>query len=291
MKYAVSSYSFDAMIRDGSVSQFDTIALAKQLGFDAIEFAGLSPAEGETKLDYAARIRQECDKQGLAVAAYVVGADFLRCPRGSLEAEIGAVKEDVLAAAALGTSKMRHDASGGFLFERDRHISFRKALPVLADCCREISEFAGTHGIRTMVENHGFFCQDSRDVEQLIDRVGSPNFGALIDIGNFLCVDEDCGIATGRLLPYVSHIHVKDFHSKSGESFHPGSGWFMTRGGRYLRGAIVGHGDVPVLSCLKLIRQSGYDDSITLEFEGLEHPMKGLAIGLENTRNMIRAIG
>jgi hypothetical protein len=41
-----------------------------------------------------------------------------------------------------------------------------------------------------MVENHGFFCQDSERVEKLITQVGKENFGALVDIGNFLCVDE-----------------------------------------------------------------------------------------------------
>lgn len=290
MKYAVSSYSFEAMIKDGSISQFETIALARQLGFDAIEFAGLYTGEGETKADYAARARAECARQGIAVAAYAVGADFLRCTQGDLPREIEAVKEEVLIAAALGTTKMRHDVSGGFLFERDRHVSFDRALQTLADSCREIAVFAASHGIRTMVENHGFYCQNSADVERLIDRVDNPNFGSLIDIGNFSCVDEDCGVAAGRLLPYAFHVHVKDFHIKSGNSIDPGKGWFLSRGGRYLRGAIIGHGDVPVLSCLRLIKRSGYDDVLTLEFEGMEHPMLGIEIGLGNLRRMMAEV-
>ncbi|MHB8963070.1 MAG: sugar phosphate isomerase/epimerase family protein [Saccharofermentanales bacterium] len=287
MKYAVSSYSFEAMIQDGSISQFEAIALAKQLGFDAIEFAGLYTGEGETKLDYAARIKAECATQGIEVAAYAVGADFLRCPQGDLAREIEAVKEEVLIADALGTNRMRHDVSGGFLFERDKHISFDRALQTLADCCREITVFAASHGVRTMVENHGFYCQNSADVERLIDRVGDSNFGALIDIGNFSCVDEDCGVAAGRLLPYAFHVHIKDFHIKSGSTFDPGKGWFLSRGGNYLRGAIVGHGDVPVLSCLRLLKRSGYDEVLTLEFEGMEHPMTGIKTGIENLKRMM----
>ncbi len=291
MKYAVSSYSFDAMMRDGSIRQIDTIALAKKMGFDAIEFAGLSPDEGETKEQYAVRLRDECRRQGIGVAALAVGADFLRCPRGSLAREIDGVLEDVRAAAALGTSRMRHDVSGGFLFEKEKHVSFDRALPVLADACREITVQAKPLGIRTMVENHGFFCQSSADVERLIDRVGDPNFGALIDIGNFACVDEDCAAATGRLLPYVSHVHLKDFHIKDGGCTDPGKGWFLSRGGRYLRGAIIGHGDVPVKACLKLILRSGYDDFLSLEFEGIELPLTGIEIGLENIRRILAEIG
>ena len=142
-----------------------------------------------------------------------------------------------------------------------------------------------------MVENHGFFCQDSERVEKLVNGVNHPNFGLLIDMGNFLCVDEDPTAALGRLMPYAFHVHAKDFHVKSGNEPNPGEGWFQSRAGNYLRGAIIGHGDVPIVQCLRLMKKADYDGVLSIEFEGIEEPLKGIAIGLENLRRFVRMAG
>ena len=99
------------------------------------------------------------------------------------------------------------------------------------------------------------------------------NFGMLVDIGNFSCADESSVTAVGRAAPYARHVHAKDFHIKSGMLDNPGDGWFMSRGGNYLRGAIIGHGDIPVKQCISTLARAGYDGYVTIEFEGLEDPM------------------
>jgi sugar phosphate isomerase/epimerase len=60
---------------------------------------------------------------------------------------------------------------------------------------------------------------------------------------------------------------------------NPGEGFFKSRGGNYLRGAIVGHGNAPVDQCINILKASGYDGWISLEFEGLENPLTGTSIG------------
>ena len=138
-----------------------------------------------------------------------------------------------------------------------------------------------------MVENHGFFCQDSERVEQLANGVNHPNFGLLVDMGNFLCVDEDPALAVGRVAPYAFHVHAKDFHVKQGTDTNPGAGWFRSRGENYLRGAIIGHGIVPVLPCLRILKKAGYDGYLSVEFEGLEDPLRGVPMGLDNLRRYL----
>ena len=78
-----------------------------------------------------------------------------------------------------------------------------------------------------MVENHGFFCQDSVRVEKLVTAIDHPNFGVLLDMGNFLCADDNPTTAVGRLLPYTFHCHAKDFHIKPGTDPYPGEGWLI----------------------------------------------------------------
>ena len=55
---------------------------------------------------------------------------------------------------------------------------------------------------QTMIENHGYFCQDSDRVERIITGVSHKNFGALIDIGNFLCA-VIFKVVKGNRLPFV----------------------------------------------------------------------------------------
>lgn len=89
--------------------------------------------------------------------------------------------------------------------------------------------------MRTMVENHGLFCQDSERV--------------------------------------------------------PGEGFFRSRNGNYLRGAIVGQGDVPLRHCLSALKAAGYEGSIAIEFEGMEDCLTGLRIGLANLRRALADVG
>ena len=55
-------------------------------------------------------------------------------------------------------------------------------------------------------------------VEKLINAVAHPNFGALVDIGNFSCADEYNPASVGIMAPYAIHAHAKDFHIKSGKA-------------------------------------------------------------------------
>lgn len=202
-----------------------------------------------------------------------------------METEIERLKGEVRIAKILGSTGMRHDATSGFKPGYVGPKGFDDALPILIKGCKAVTEYAESMGIRTMIENHGFFSQDSERVEKLVNGVNNKNFGILVDVGNFLCVDENPAKAVGKLAPYAFHVHVKDFHVKSGTGVNPGTGWFTSRAGNYLRGAIVGHGEVPVLQCLKIIKKAGYNGTVSIEFEGMEEPLTGIAAGLENLKN------
>ncbi len=286
MKIGVSSYSFSRLVRTGKMEQIAIIEKTKEIGFDVIEFSTIAVPEGKTLAGFAAELRTEADRVGLEIANYTIGADFLRGSNGDLEAEIERVKREVDIAEILGVPSMRHDASAGWPDDHVGPKSFDAALPRLAEGCREVTRYAAEKGIRTMVENHGFFCQDSVRMEKLVTAVDHPNFGLLIDMGNFLCADDEPTTAVGRLMPYAFHCHTKDFHVKPGSDPYPGEGWLISRGGNYLRGAIVGHGNVPVLHCIKIIKRAGYDGVLSLEFEGIEDVLMGIQAGHDNLRRL-----
>ncbi len=287
MKIGVSSYSFSRLVRDGVMTQLDVIAKAKEMGFDVIEFSTFQLPDGETPQTFAPKVKEECDRVGIEIGNYTIYGDFLNGSNGDVDAEIERLKDEVRVAQILGSPGMRHDATWGYAAEFMGPRSFEDAIPVLAKGCRAVTDFAAGLGIKTMVENHGYFAQDSVRLEKLVSAVNHPNFGLLIDMGNFLCADEDPAQAVGRLMPYASHIHAKDFHVKNGTMSNPGTGWFSSRAGNYLRGAIIGHGEVPIVQCLRIMKGKAYDGVLSIEFEGIEEPLTGIAIGLENLKTYI----
>lgn len=282
MKFSVSSYSFQRLLNSGKYTQLDLIGVAKEMGFDGIEFIDLMPTDGMSDLEYAVVLRDAAEKAGIEIVAYTIGADFLG--EKGWEAEAQRLFGQVDVAEALGAKLMRHDATGGFKGEDAKYKSFDSALPILANGCRMVTEYAVQKGISTMVENHGYFCQDSVRVEKLVNEVANPNFGLLVDMGNFMCADDEPAKAVGTVAKYAKHVHAKDFHKKSGNGPDPGDGFFRTRGGDYLRGAVVGHGDVPVYQCVQTLKRSGYDGYVTIEFEGVEDNEWAIKTGLENLK-------
>ena len=291
MKIGVSSYSYWRLVSSGAMEQIAVIQAAKDQGFEVIEFSTIKVPEGQSLADYAAELRAESERVGLPIANYTIGADFLRGSGGDLAAEIERVKAEVDIAEILGAPGMRHDATGGYPADHVGPRSFDSAVARLAEGCRAVTEYAATKGIRTMVENHGYFCQDSERCEKLVNAVAHENFGLLVDMGNFTCADEDPTLAIGRLAPYAIHAHAKDFHIRSGERPAPGEGWFPSRATNYLRGAIIGHGDVPLVQCIRTLRRNGYDGVLSIEFEGMEDVLNGIRIGRDNLLRLVAMAG
>ncbi len=290
MQIAVSTYSFQSLIDGGQMSQFDSIDKAKEMGFEGVEIMGLYHDPQESDRDYAARLGEHCRALGMPVVSYTVGANLLCEDDAQLNAEIERLRAQIDLAVLLGAPRMRHDAAWGFGSLARHGRGFDQVVNGLADACREVTDYAAGKGVETMVENHGYFCQDSRRVEKLINAVGRDNFGALCDIGNFLCADETPAEAAGRLAPYVKYVHCKDFHFRSGDWDDPGEGFLRTRGGNFIRGAILGHGNVPVRRCLRALHDGGYDGWLGIEFEGIEERFYAIGLSLANLRRTLERL-
>jgi inosose dehydratase len=194
---------------------------------------------------------------------------------------------------------MRHDVSAFRRpFEQNTIVHFEQELPRMVAGCRRIADYAAQYGIITTLENHGFYVNGSDRVTRLIEAVNRPNFRLTLDTGNFWCLDEDPVVGTQKAMPYAVMVHLKDFYKRkasvyAGESqmFKCDSGtWFKTLGGSLLRGAIVGDGDIDLWELLRLLKRSGYDGYISIEFEGLEECKKGTLLSLENARRIWQAV-
>jgi len=121
--------------------------------------------------------------------------------------------------------------------------------------------------------------------------VNDENYGLLLDTGNVICVDEDPTVAAQTLAPITRMVHLKDFYIRQrdpGDStqFDCAGSWFRSRGGKYLRGAILAQGDLDVYATLSALKGTGYDGHIVIEFEGMEDARYATSVGLNNARRI-----
>ena len=272
MKYSVTSYSFLQLLRAGKITQRQMVALAKEIGFEGIEFTDLIPEEGYTDEEYALVLKDEVKKCGMSMVSHTVGANLLA---DDIDAEIERLKHKVDIAALLGAPTMRHDAYFSFPANKPENADFDYYLPQVADAFRKVTEYAETKGIKTCTENHGFICQDADRVERIINMVNHKNFGWLVDMGNFMCTDGDCYESVKIAAKYAFHVHAKDFYLLD----TPGN-TIKTSGGKYIQGSAVGKGVVPVKECLDELKLHGYNGFVTIEFEGTEDCIEALKYGL-----------
>lgn len=283
MKFGISTYSYYQALKSGELDILGVIDTIAEIGGEHVEIV---PLGFDLTEELIKNIRRKADEVGIDISNYCVGANFAGKSESEYEQEIERVMGEVDIAAALGVKLMRHDVASS----PDTSIgNFNRELPKLAEACRRIADYAAAKGITTSVENHGYFLQASDRVQALLHATDRSNFKTTLDVGNFLCVDEDPASGVTNNIAYASMVHVKDFYVRHPES-NLAEGWFRSSHGNYLRGAIVGQGDIDMRRVLGIVKKSGYDGYISVEFEGLEPCLFATQQGLNQLKTIWKSI-
>ncbi|MFX3648539.1 MAG: sugar phosphate isomerase/epimerase family protein [Paenibacillus sp.] len=284
MKVGLSTYSLQQALDRKELTVPDAIRWIADQGGEHVEIVpmGFSLIDNPKLID---EIKAVAKKVGIDISNYAIGANFaVQEDADALEQEIQNVMRHVDVAAALGVKLMRHDVA--FRPAPEGTVAqFEMDLPILVKACQRIADYAAGFGITTSVENHGYYVQSSERIHRLLHETARSNFKTTLDVGNFLCVDEDPVSAVKNNIPYASIVHAKDFYWRPSYR-NPGEGWFQTSHGNYLRGAIVGHGDIDMPEVFRVLKQSGYDGYISVEFEGMEDCKTASRIAMDNVRRL-----
>ncbi|TVY07298.1 sugar phosphate isomerase/epimerase family protein [Paenibacillus cremeus] len=281
MKLGISSYSLLKALKAQEMDILGVIDWIAEQGAEHVEIVplGFSLTDNPELID---AIQEKAAARGLDVSNYAIAANFVTETTEQYELEIERVKREVDIAARLGVKRMRHDAGS----RKDTSIGrFIEDLPSIASACRQIADYAAQYGIVTSVENHGYYMQASDRVQALIHAVGRDNFRTTLDVGNFVCVEENPVVAVKHNIEYASMVHIKDFYLRPADR-NPGQGFNRTANGNFYRGAIAGQGDLDLRQIVSIVKHSGYDGYISLEFEGMEDCRLGTRIGLDNVRRL-----
>jgi L-ribulose-5-phosphate 3-epimerase len=288
MKIGLSSYSFRPLMLSGAMQIEDIFTWTRDHGGEHVELATLSVAPVGEDLQYELgsdqqsleRLRNASAQSGIPLSGICIGADFIGSDR---RAQIERVKRYVELCDRLDVRFLRHDVVPWSL--RATGIAdFEQAFSGIAEACHEVAVHAQRLGVIASVEDHGFFMNSSERIKRLIHAVDLPSFKMTLDVGNFLCVDEDALMGTRASITQASFVHLKDFYVRP---TNPGPGWLETVGGQHIRGSVFGYGDLPVKAILQSVVDSGYDGFVSLEYEGNEPTLFGCETGLANARRLL----
>lgn len=281
--YLISMYCFNSLLRSGDLTKKAAMRYAASAGFDGIEMLDMFWDAGAPRDEQAEKLLADAADEFVTVSCYTVHNDLGLFDEAEWRAEVDRLLAELETGKRLGVSLMRVESTKGPKPPHEEK-SFEECLEPVARGLKLAAKRAAELSITLGLENHGRYVGTSERVMQVIDAVGEANFGACIDIGNFLVVDEDPVAAVTRLAPKAVHVHVKDMHFYTGK---PASGGFATNAGNFLTGAVLGEGDVDVTRCLDTVLKAGYRGCLSLEFEGPENVFFAVRRANENLREAV----
>ena len=316
MNLGISSYCLSRKLYSEEMTLFDVMDWAKKQGcthFEVVPFGlPLMKEDGVTpNMEYAEQVREHAEKIGLPLSAFSLNAcviqpgDEKETKEEKYEKEIARIKNYMHLAHTMGIRKMRHDTStGNHPLGLNTPEQFEEDFPTLVKAVQELADYAATLDMRTTLENHGRYVNGADRVIRILKAANRPNVGLTVDVGNYLCVDEDPEVSVAKAIQYADMIHLKDFYIRRTENMFPqdrmkarpttAEEWRTKRpdlayvgtnsGITLLRGAIIGQGDMNMWKIIEIIKKSGYDKEISLEFEGMEDCEAGTYYGLETAR-------
>lgn len=286
MKVGLSSYSLLDAIKNDGMTIIEVVEWVKENGGEHLELVpyGYSVVDN---YELADAIKAKAEEVGIELSGYSMPANFVHDTEEAFLEEVERVKEHVDVVNRMGIKLLRHDVTTFNLQGEDQSIHyFDDHFDQLVRGSQLVADYAEQFGITTTIENHGFNVQTSDRVQRVLRAVNRENFKTTLDIGNFLCIDEDPLVGVNKNIGYAATVHFKDFYIRPYYE-NPGDGkWFITVNKNYLRGAILGHGDINIREVIKVLKRNHYDGNIVIEFEGMEDCKLGSKISIDNLKRL-----
>jgi len=269
MFIGLSMWSFekDAFARTLSVADF--IRYAAKEGYAAVELLDCFLRENDEEIFAVKKLAEEC---GVRIGCYSIGNDFAQKDEHVRKQQVGYVKKGIQTASKLGAPVLR--VFGG---SPKDGISYEQALPWIVEGFRACIPLVEEKNIVMAMENHGTLSGSAKQVLEIIKKVGSSRFGAAVDLGNFLLVDETPSESVKKVLEYVKHVHCKDFAPAPADEMR----FFTSLAGKKYVGCVLGEGVANVGASLRLLKKQKFAGMISIEYEGLEPASTGVPKSLD----------
>jgi len=143
------------------------------------------------------------------------------------------------------------------------------AMALMKRSYRQIIEVAEAHGITVTIEVHGYFTTKPDRMAEMLAFCDSPHLRMNMDTGNTFIAGQDPPAFLKRFIEKVAHVHVKDV-SKSLAAAARGE-----QTGIAVSQCAIGDGvnAANIRTCLAMLRDAGFDGTLSMECEGQGGPM------------------
>lgn len=144
-----------------------------------------------------------------------------------------------------------------------------QALDLMKGEYEQIIEVAEAHKVIVNIEPHGYFTTKPEMMEKMLAFCDSPYLRMNMDTGNTFIAGQEPPEFLKRFLKKVSHVHVKDVSESLAKVVRGG----MT--GIAVSQCALGDGVNAdnIKKCLTILRDNGYDGTLSMECEGQGGPM------------------
>lgn len=238
------------------------IKYTKADGYEGIEILPSGELTGANSVEYAKKLRQMLDTEGVECSCFSYGGSMLNDPKEALVT----FKKYVDAAAELGTPYFHHTFQCSFnrqVLPKELTV-YENAEKIFADLGREIAYYAGEKGLTCIYEDQGRFVNTVDRMGELIHKIGLPNVGVCLDVGNALDNDVLPEAYAGAFAAITKHVHIKDA-IRSNADVCPGEGWSASTSGIWYKYCVPGTGVVDLERIFNILLSAGYDGYFSLE--------------------------
>jgi sugar phosphate isomerase/epimerase len=251
----VSTYSF-WHFADTLVKIEDCIAMASEMGFDAVEI--LEKQMHTKERGYLNRLKRQCLTSGLVLSGLSTHQSFMSPKPEVRQKNIDVTIASIELAYSLGIPTVRvntgHWGTSKDFDElmKNRGIesplpgySDEDAFPWVIDCFERCLAAAEKCGVVLGLENHWGLARTPEGLLRLADAIKSPWLGVTMDTGNFL---EDPYDKLKAIASRATYVHAKTYYG--------GGVWYTL--------------DLDYARIAAILRDVNYRGFISLEYEGKE---------------------
>lgn len=267
MNLALSMWSIHRTVRDEKWTVLDFLQFCLEEGIKEVELLDVFWHDVDSEPD---RVKQFVQENSMRVVSYAVSNDFVQRDVNARNQALQSVLEGIGVAKRLGTSIVRV-----FAGDVKDNLSYAEGLQWIVEGLTAAAAEAEKAGITLCLENHGQYAGRGAQVQEIIEKVGSNALRATLDVGNFLLVDEDPIEGAKVLLPFVAHVHMKDFKQQD-------DGIYKSLGGKAFVGSSLYEGDVAIQAILNRLTDHGYRGAYVLEYEGAGNERDGIRLSYAN---------
>jgi sugar phosphate isomerase/epimerase len=202
-KFSLAAYSYRDLLqgKNKALTLADFIYDCAKMKLDGTELTSYYFPNPVTREYLLERIEQ-CRSLGLEVSGTAVGNDFGHPPGEKRNEQIQLVKNWVDHAEVLGAPVIRI-----FAGHEQKGVSPEAAHKLIVEGIEECCEYAGQHGVKLALENHGGPTSTAEGLLALVRDVKSPHFGVNLDTGNFH--SDHPYEEMEQAAPYAINVQVK----------------------------------------------------------------------------------